>query len=183
MFTASGYSRVSVAEILAEGGLKAPSLYHHFGDKEGIYSTWLQVSLKRLGAELSALVGEELPLPETLVRLHRALTAEDSPDVLAVWRDCEDLSPHGREEALRLLEEQVYRPVEAALGQGQRREAGLAKLIVNAMASSRNNYFGEQPSRPAIEAWLAALSQVPGGSQPLSSPNGTAGEARSLGVH
>ncbi|MFN3963501.1 MAG: TetR/AcrR family transcriptional regulator, partial [Fimbriimonadaceae bacterium] len=37
LFRSESYGAVSISCILEECGLKAPALYHHFGDKEGIY--------------------------------------------------------------------------------------------------------------------------------------------------
>ena len=40
LFGTTGLSEVTVAQILDQSGVKAPTLYHHFGGKEGLYVAW-----------------------------------------------------------------------------------------------------------------------------------------------
>ncbi len=42
MFMTQGYAAVSTRQICAAAGVKQPSLYHHFGNKEGLYLAVVQ---------------------------------------------------------------------------------------------------------------------------------------------
>lgn len=52
LFPMGGYSRVSISMILEASDLRAPSLYHHYGDKENLYVTWAVSSMERIGFRL-----------------------------------------------------------------------------------------------------------------------------------
>lgn len=43
LFTEEGYENTGVARIVAEAGVTKPTLYHHFGNKDGLLASILQV--------------------------------------------------------------------------------------------------------------------------------------------
>ncbi|MBV6458100.1 MAG: hypothetical protein HONBIEJF_01223 [Fimbriimonadaceae bacterium] len=51
-FRYRGFEASGVAEILKRAGYKPPTLYYHFGDKEGLYVSWCETALAELGAAL-----------------------------------------------------------------------------------------------------------------------------------
>jgi len=58
LFAAHGYSATSIRDITREAGVTAPSLYHHFGNKEGLFLAIVRAGLARMEAtRLEALQG------------------------------------------------------------------------------------------------------------------------------
>ena len=55
LFSAYGYDSVSVGQIARAVGIKAPSLYNHFGSKQEIFDALLDDSAKRYGSFTRAL--------------------------------------------------------------------------------------------------------------------------------
>ena len=53
LLSKSGLSEVTVAQILDHSGVKAPTLYHHFGGKDGLYVTWVSNTLDVVDAEFT----------------------------------------------------------------------------------------------------------------------------------
>jgi AcrR family transcriptional regulator len=49
-----GYERFSMRKLAARCGYTAPTIYHHFGDKEGLFDTLLELRVSELVAELES---------------------------------------------------------------------------------------------------------------------------------
>src|SRR3954470_266373 len=82
LFAERGYHATPVRVIAEEAGVAKPTLYHHFGSKEGLAQAVLTVPLARLVDSLQALVGEAAdPLRhlEAMVESHFKFARED-PD-------------------------------------------------------------------------------------------------------
>ena len=56
LFAARGYDATSVREIVAAAGVTKPTLYYHFGSKEGLAQALLTVPMTRLVEALRAIV-------------------------------------------------------------------------------------------------------------------------------
>ncbi len=50
LFATKGYAATSVRDIVSTAGITAPSLYHHFGSKEGLFLAILRVGQARADA-------------------------------------------------------------------------------------------------------------------------------------
>ena len=48
LFTKQGYFNTSVPDIVRESGVSTGSIYHHFGDKEGIAKTLFKMLVARM---------------------------------------------------------------------------------------------------------------------------------------
>jgi AcrR family transcriptional regulator len=76
-FDAKGVSATRIAEIQVASGASIGSIYHHFGDKEGIAAALFTFGLTRFGAHVSRrILQEESSEPEVLVRLVVAANVE-----------------------------------------------------------------------------------------------------------
>lgn len=53
LFAQKGYAATTVREILDAAGVTAPSLYYHFGNKEGLYIELMQTHCARLDSVLA----------------------------------------------------------------------------------------------------------------------------------
>lgn len=60
LFLRDGYERTTVDAITAEAGVSKPTLYDHFGDKEGLFSAIVHRSVDALLASVDAAAAVEL---------------------------------------------------------------------------------------------------------------------------
>lgn len=113
LFMQRGYADVSVGEVAAAVGVTKPTLYYHFGDKEGLYTEVLCEVLREVGGYIRYVTQADLPLRTRLYELalgyfrHADYTLEpmlrDATELLGserstlVWDtyEREILGPHG----------------------------------------------------------------------------------------
>jgi AcrR family transcriptional regulator len=62
-FAAKGYDGVQVKEVAEEAGVSKPTLYYHFGSKDGLFRQLCLVSLTSLAVRIQALVDPFLAAP------------------------------------------------------------------------------------------------------------------------
>lgn len=145
LFADRPYSEVGVAEILKTSGVQAPTLYHHFGDKEGMFVAWAESAFRRLGEELRIASANESDPIEALVSFARGFGEFRGIDLLQTMRTSAGLS---RRESTSRIErayfEAVYEPLclllMAAADSGRLAIDDLAKaaasFLFGAMAAS-----------------------------------------------
>lgn len=109
LFARGGYEEVSVAEILAESGLKAPSLYHHFGDKEGLYVAWAIFAIEDAGERLQNLAPNGTAVKSAL----EAISDTKGPELSQLVRDARLLV---REESKKEIIDRLHARVIGPLG-------------------------------------------------------------------
>jgi AcrR family transcriptional regulator len=114
LFARGGYEEVSVAEILAESGLKAPSLYHHFGDKEGLYVAWAIYAIEDAGERL-----QNLPKNGGAVKgALEAISHTNGPELSQLVRDARLLArDESKKEIIERLHARVIGPLSNVLDQ------------------------------------------------------------------
>lgn len=146
-FAAEGFEAAGVAAILASAGVHAPTLYYHFGDKEGLYSAACTACLADLGAELRRAVDAPSTLREGLVRATEILSDAAKLDLGLLTRDLAKLqSPANREAVTGAYLEHVHEPICGLLlrgiQSGQLRGDAIGKMagifIVGALAARLN---------------------------------------------
>ena len=62
-FAAKGYDGVQVKEVAEEAGVSKPTLYYHFGSKEGLFRQLCLVSLASMSVRIQAMVEPFLTAP------------------------------------------------------------------------------------------------------------------------
>jgi len=62
-FAAKGYDGVQVKEVAEEAGVSKPTLYYHFGSKEGLFRQLCLVSLASMAVRVHAMVEPFLAVP------------------------------------------------------------------------------------------------------------------------
>lgn len=72
LFATQGYDATSVRTIVEAAGVTKPTLYYHFGSKEGLAQAVLTVPMRALGATLKEIVDEPGDPVEALVRVIEA---------------------------------------------------------------------------------------------------------------
>lgn len=116
LFSRSGYEETGVATILQLAGVKAPTLYYHFGDKEGLYLAWLQGALSELGRSLTECGEKYADVDMRLQAACQVIAGAQGCDLFQVVRDIPKLSSgERREAAMAAYLENVHEPVCAAM--------------------------------------------------------------------
>ena len=120
-FAKDGYERVGVARILELAKVQAPTLYHHFGDKEGLYVEWATSALLTTEGRLTPLNDAALPISAALQAIALNLIRLDF-DLRQLLFDSERLTrPASREKVLSGYFQAVYSPLYTILSRGQAR--------------------------------------------------------------
>jgi len=143
LFAANGLSEVTVAQILDHSGVKAPTLYHHFGGKEGLYVAWACQTLDVAEAEFRALSAGAPTLRDFLLEAARILLSQRSMDVLLALRDRKWLAdPDSLEQVDDALRVAVFEPIAKAIESGAGYRDGLAasQLFVHMVSVRRPSY-------------------------------------------
>lgn len=159
LFAHGGYDEVSVAEILAESGLKAPSLYHHFKDKEGLYTAWAAQALDKLNERLQAAAKAEAPR-EGLRQALSALVVDPELDLLQLKRDLRLLrDPEAQSAMATQMEFSVLRPIQKVLercgaSQDSMGAGSAAALLIHASSFLHPAYRTEDPDIADVDALL-----------------------------
>lgn len=115
-FRAESFGQSGVAAILEGAGVQAPTLYHHFGDKEGLYVEWATQELKELEPLFVALGDPAIETPAALRGFAQLLSQRLPFDLRELLRDAERLQkPESREAVLAAYLQAVYNPLYAIL--------------------------------------------------------------------
>lgn len=82
LFATQGYDATSVRMIVEAAGITKPTLYYHFGSKEGLAQAVLTVPMLGLGRTLKAIIDEPGDPVEALIRVFEAKFAfsREDPD-------------------------------------------------------------------------------------------------------
>ncbi|ATY14177.1 TetR/AcrR family transcriptional regulator [Amycolatopsis sp. AA4] len=171
LFGARGYHDVPAEEITRTAGVTRGALYHHFGDKQGLFRAVVEVLERELTAEVSAVLdGAADPLSGLSSALGvfldaclrpdvRRISLTDAPAVLGwdAWRDLE------AEYGLGLVAENLAAAREAGLIVDTPVDA-LAQLVLAAvMEAARMIANADDPDRvrgdvqQVFSGWLSGL--------------------------
>jgi AcrR family transcriptional regulator len=180
LFAEASLADVSVAQILAESGVKAPTLYHHFRDKEGLYVAWCLDALERVGARFpsSGLEGSD-----KIARGLEFVACQRTADVMAVENDLRRLRPESASRIREKLDLCVYAPLAAALAQQARLAPSTVKPWVRAAVVSASAVRRLAPWKghgSVADVWPEAVAK--GLCSALSKTSAPAHFARPAGV-
>ncbi|WP_409185682.1 TetR/AcrR family transcriptional regulator [Amycolatopsis sp. VS8301801F10] len=174
LFGARGYHEVPAEEITRTAGVTRGALYHHFGDKQGLFRAVVEVLERELTAEVSEVLdGAPDPLSGLSAALRvfldaclrpdvRRISLTDAPAVLGwdAWRDLE------AEYGLGLVAENLAAAREAGLIVDTPVDA-LAQLVLAAvMEAARMIANADDPDRvredvqQVFSGWLSGLLRI-----------------------
>lgn len=113
-FATLGYVEFSVAQILSRAGVQAPTLYHHFGDKEGLFVEWAVAAMEAID-----LTPNSDGFDAGLQKIACEVRAARNPDILQLAKDANKLDrAESRERVLDALQRCLYEPLYALLLEG-----------------------------------------------------------------
>ncbi len=75
LFAVKGYAATSVRDIVRSAGVTAPALYHHFGNKEGLFLAMVRRGVQRVDLVRREALDTGGSATERIVRLSRAYAA------------------------------------------------------------------------------------------------------------
>jgi TetR/AcrR family transcriptional regulator len=75
LFASKGYAATSVRDIVAAAGVTAPSLYHHFGNKEGLFLAIVRAGQSRVEAAQQEVLAAGGSAAVRILRLSKAYVA------------------------------------------------------------------------------------------------------------
>jgi AcrR family transcriptional regulator len=178
-FAAKGYDGVQVKEVAEEAGVSKPTLYYHFGSKEGLFRQLCLVSMTAMAVRIQAMVDPLLAAPikgakaletacETLVRAYLGMLLESqeftgfilrsiavpSPD--SSFRDLMPLVERGLSPLGLFMNHAFGTPLEAA-----RKEVLLFTSLVNSLVEEKlrdpHYQIGDEEIRWVTRRWLRGV--------------------------
>jgi AcrR family transcriptional regulator len=138
-FARDGFAGTSMADIIAESGMSAGSIYSHFSSKTELVRFTASAALEARRASLSTMTADGgAPTPsEVLLRLHEEMTqAGVLPMLVQIWaeapRDPElaEIAHHKITEVRQLLQRALQPWASAQPGDAQRRASDAADTVM-----------------------------------------------------
>lgn len=143
LFATRGYQAVPADEIVRAAGVTRGALYHHYGDKQGLFRAVVEELERELTADVDAAFRAA---PDTVTGMAVAL---------AVFLDAclrDDVRQISLTDAPAVLGWAVWREIEA--------EHGLGLLVEVLTAGMAEGLIVEQPVRPLAQLALAAVMEA-----------------------
>ena len=140
LFAEGSYGDIGVAQILERAGVQAPTLYHHYGDKEGLFVAWCEQAFAKIEEVVRANEGGETTV-DALTRYSSALLSTIQFDLAQILKDAHGLQrPESRDQVLGAYMRAVYEP--------------LATIVVQAVATGE---FRNDPVNQLNDVFLGGL--------------------------
>lgn len=118
LFSEGSYGDIGVAQIIERAGVQAPTLYHHFGDKEGLFVAWAEMAFARVEDAVGRAAQRNVSARDGLVAYAGAMLATVNFDVMQVLRDAPRLhKAENRDRVLRSYMKAIYEPLATLLVQ------------------------------------------------------------------
>jgi AcrR family transcriptional regulator len=122
LFMQRGYADVAVGEVAAAVGVTKPTLYYHFGDKEGLYSAVLCHVLNEVGGYIRQVTQTSLPLRMRLYELALGYFRHADYTLEPMLRDATELLGAERSALVwDTYEREILGPHESLMREGIRR--------------------------------------------------------------
>ncbi|MEU2199394.1 TetR/AcrR family transcriptional regulator [Isoptericola sp. NPDC019482] len=89
-FTAKGYQRTSISDVVAESGLSAGAIYGHYDGKQALFAAVAEEVLSRRGAEIEDASGGGPPSPLTVLTILTGGMTRDLEDgrlLVQLWAE------------------------------------------------------------------------------------------------
>lgn len=164
VFSTQSYSEAGIAQILDLAKVQAPTLYHHFKDKEGLYTTWAVSSLEALAPILNKIAESDEDILHGLEAYMLGLFRATSVDWRKVLRQSEKLvREESREAVLKAYLSAISDPLVTILNRAKTRgelhaSGSLALLtehfLAGAGVSTQHPWRAVDPLQEATKWWV-----------------------------
>ncbi len=167
-FASEAYGQVGIAQILEGARVQAPTLYHHYGDKEGLYLEWACSELatveKLLASSSESAIDASSSLREFAIVLSQQLTF----DLRQLLRDAERLQrPESRERVTAAYLQAVYNPlyviIVRGISRGEIRPEPIGLLaetfIAGSLALGKHGWRSSESSSEGSTWWTRIFLQ------------------------
>lgn len=91
LFMQRGFADVAVGEVAAAAGVTKPTLYYHFGDKEGLYADVLCGVMEEVGVYIRSVTEQDAPAPQRLEDLATGYFEHADATMEPLLRDATEL--------------------------------------------------------------------------------------------
>ncbi|HEY7781915.1 MAG TPA: TetR/AcrR family transcriptional regulator [Ktedonobacterales bacterium] len=119
LFLRRGYADVSVGEIAAAVGVSKPTLYYHFGAKEGLYAAVLLDVLREVGGYIRAVTQAPLTVGERLYELALGYFRHADTTLEPTLRDADALlGPDWAARVRTIYNDEIVAPIERMVRTG-----------------------------------------------------------------
>lgn len=140
LFGEGSYGDIGVAQILERAGVQAPTLYHHFGDKEGLFVAWSDQAFLQVETAVVAKAGGESTV-DSLTRYASAVLSSIDFDLAQILKDIARLQrADSKDRVFGSYMRAVYEP--------------LATILVQAIATGE---LRNEPVPQLSDVFLAGL--------------------------
>jgi TetR/AcrR family transcriptional regulator len=119
LFMQRGFAAVSVGDVAEAVGVTKPTLYYHFGYKEGLYAAMLVALMTRVGAHIRRVTLLAAPVPERLEALAFGYFGNADATMEPMLRDTEQLiGPERAASVWAAYEQEMLAPMMALMRAG-----------------------------------------------------------------
>lgn len=173
-FAGDAYRNVSISQLVADAAVQPPTLYHYFGDKEGLFVEWAVASIEALGNRIRHGLQPPADFQEALSHVGRCLASPEFPDILRLQRDAGTLDrPESQEQIVEALHRAVFEPVYAIFLVGMERRLlktepvrrTTAVFISAAMAYRPGGPLHDPDESEGMEWWVSRFLRGFGASE------------------
>ena len=156
------YDSVGISQILTQAGVQAPTLYHHFKDKELLYVSWATRKLEGIRAQVEPLASPAIPLESALVAIAELLSKIDF-DPRLIMLESKNFSEANRIDLFSAHHAALSDPIFAVLARFQgtlRSPVGqLTKLFVTVALDLRQVCQGTPDPATYAKWWTTTFLQ------------------------
>ena len=141
-----------MSQILDQSGLKAPTLYHHFGGKERLYVTWVGQALGTARHDLCSTLRSYGPINDKLIAYANTLLGQPF-DLLQILRDRQILTePDAYDKVQESVSSCLIVPLAEAMDSNFKVDnpAVSANLFLLMVASCKKPYSIKDGSLPPV---------------------------------
>jgi AcrR family transcriptional regulator len=119
LFMQRGFAAVSVGDVAEAVGVTKPTLYYHFGDKEGLYAAMLVALMTRVGAHIRRVTLLAAPVRERLEALALGYFRNADATMEPMLRDTQQLiGPERAASVWAAYEQEMLAPLMALMRAG-----------------------------------------------------------------
>jgi AcrR family transcriptional regulator len=122
LFMPRGYADVAVGEIASAVGVTKPTLYYHFGDKQGLYTEVICALVQEVGGYIRQVTLANRPVRERLEALARGYFLNANYAMEPMLRDATELLSKAHAQRIwETYQREIFSPLEELMRDGARR--------------------------------------------------------------